>query len=1034
MNTKQIDGDVSVGRNVTAGGDATVRGDMNVGHNLKVDGWLEARNVKGPGKGLFADETALKEAYPHPQRGWYALVGDSLPADVWRVDTKGRWTPTGEKGGQPSLQLAGLEQDYKTLSASVQAQMSESGHLLGDGEAEPYGNVVVLRFTKRNNNGSDSNFRITIPAATALKAGVMQPAQLDALKNHGDSIATLEVNLDELEKIVNRQGLNIQTYEGARPVTDIYFERAQDVFRSLKLTRHQMSPGGEKSIESVYVPEASMESNGLLSRGGYADLAHSLKARPIAGIIDDMEGHVALESTSLKSTDAGCSIVYSSELGAFLLSAGRDSKPMKDVMTDFDSSLKEQAAAVSADGAEAVSPPQLMPVPEGVTFYKSWDSSNNCAETMRYGNIINGLCKPALNAFYLNMENWVIYRGDYNKEWVRDILPAFNYNDGVTPNDWTGREQMRIPTPRMATLNIIAPQMPTAKSGMGTPGVNCDIPCRWELSDNAGNYVTMYALMSAQGNSSLAYVKKNVSVDLFADQGRTRKMSLKIGDWVAQDSFHLKAYYTDTFRGVAVGAYKLYEEMMGTRGPNDDAPFKSMLAVDSTASDVSTGKTEDNFDTGARCFPDGFPVAVYLNGEFYGVYSWQLKKHRDNYHQKKSTAAHIHLDGSIKADTLWGGKVDWSAFEVRNPKGLVCSDGSPYDGDNPGELMGEESAAFDAQNKSHSLTAAVRGSVLALSGRVAQLRALESETGDGAERIRRLREAIGRYFNVSFIIDYILHAQVTGNGDGFAKNWQWTTWDGERWTVNPYDLDMSFGGHWQGDHVDAPPTGWIGHSMDTPIGWVITYFMDEIKARYRSLRMSGLLTSGHIASLVFEWVKRVGSDMLEREFERWPESPCYHGATSTGAAHYDSIYRVERWVAERIAAVDKLLGYEALEVTERVEAVEAALALFNNGAGVLMWIKEATEDSPTGVRVDRYENVIQLRFPTQRADGQGSHVYMTIPQATTGSAGLMSADDKYYLDELRRRAGLEDRVKSEHIGGTAPVEGVDIPATGENVV
>ena len=51
--TKQIDGDVAVGRDVNIGGKATIRGSAKVGHNLTVDGWLEAKNIKGPNKGLF---------------------------------------------------------------------------------------------------------------------------------------------------------------------------------------------------------------------------------------------------------------------------------------------------------------------------------------------------------------------------------------------------------------------------------------------------------------------------------------------------------------------------------------------------------------------------------------------------------------------------------------------------------------------------------------------------------------------------------------------------------------------------------------------------------------------------------------------------------------------------------------------------------------------------------------------------------------------------------------------------------------------
>ena len=79
--TKQIDGDVAVGRNVSAGGDANVQGNVRVGHDLKVEGWLEAKNIKGVNKGLFASAAALREAYPQPHDGWFAGVSAS-EADI----------------------------------------------------------------------------------------------------------------------------------------------------------------------------------------------------------------------------------------------------------------------------------------------------------------------------------------------------------------------------------------------------------------------------------------------------------------------------------------------------------------------------------------------------------------------------------------------------------------------------------------------------------------------------------------------------------------------------------------------------------------------------------------------------------------------------------------------------------------------------------------------------------------------------------------------------------------------------------------
>lgn len=100
--TKQIDGDVAVGRNVSVGGKATVRGSATIGHNLKVEGWLDAPNVKGPNKGLFKTAVQLREAYPNPHEGWWALVGDTLPAQVY-MGIGGTWVAQTNADGTPKL-------------------------------------------------------------------------------------------------------------------------------------------------------------------------------------------------------------------------------------------------------------------------------------------------------------------------------------------------------------------------------------------------------------------------------------------------------------------------------------------------------------------------------------------------------------------------------------------------------------------------------------------------------------------------------------------------------------------------------------------------------------------------------------------------------------------------------------------------------------------------------------------------------------------------------------------------------------------
>lgn len=95
IKTTQIDGDVSVGRNVAIGGKADIAGSVSIGHNLKVDGWLEAPNIKGNDKGIFVSAEKLRAAYPSPTVGNRALVGETSPFAVWQCETAGVWADTG---------------------------------------------------------------------------------------------------------------------------------------------------------------------------------------------------------------------------------------------------------------------------------------------------------------------------------------------------------------------------------------------------------------------------------------------------------------------------------------------------------------------------------------------------------------------------------------------------------------------------------------------------------------------------------------------------------------------------------------------------------------------------------------------------------------------------------------------------------------------------------------------------------------------------------------------------------------------------
>ena len=280
---------------------------------------------------------------------------------------------------------------------------------------------------------------------------------------------------------------------------------------------------------------------------------------------------------------------------------------------------------------------------------------------------------------------------------VNNIQDALNANgfSVKAPIDWSDSSFIQIPESSFAIINITnIDSMPTTKQDNKKAFL--------EFWDMHGNYFKKHAILNAQGNSSMMYVKKNVAIDLCDDEwvgDDTPKV--RIGNWVPQDSFHMKSYYTDFFRGVGAVSYKLYDQIVRTRGNMYDRPWKKamldMSKIGTTTKSLGNPYVDDYSlltDTGARCFPDGFPVAVYLNDKFYGVFSFQLKKHRDNYHMDKSTAEHVHLDGTIDYNILWNGTIVWgtgdNGFEVRNPKNLYAIGGNKYDADiKQEEIAGE---------------------------------------------------------------------------------------------------------------------------------------------------------------------------------------------------------------------------------------------------------------------------------------------------------------------------------------------------------
>lgn len=175
---ENIQGNLSTSRDITAGGHLNVRGNSVFGHNVVIKGWLDAKNIKGPCKGLYASEETLNEAYPKPMPGWYALVGNTLPANVYRSDG-GKWVATGEQGGEVNLYLDQLEEDVANLDDDVKdiQELIGNGLLVpGSVAFSPTATTVTLTYKVRKSDGTETPYNVTVPIVTAEKAGMMSAA------------------------------------------------------------------------------------------------------------------------------------------------------------------------------------------------------------------------------------------------------------------------------------------------------------------------------------------------------------------------------------------------------------------------------------------------------------------------------------------------------------------------------------------------------------------------------------------------------------------------------------------------------------------------------------------------------------------------------------------------------------------------------------------------------------------------------------------------------------------------------------------
>ena len=321
---------------------------------------------------------------------------------------------------------------------------------------------------------------------------------------------------------------------------------------------------------------------------------------------------------------------------------------------------------------------------------------------------------------------------------------------------------------------------------------------------NGRTYLEGYGTIKWQGSSSSTLAKKGYRLKTTqADYDKKNKIRVQ-PSWQKHHKYNLKAYYND--------------------GMLSRDPISANIGGQVSASRPTLPRDlihEDNFG-----YIDGFPIVLFINNQYQGLYSFNLPRPEFSY-TKWAIIGNQYNDITqfikMPAD---GVKLDGSDFESLNPEDTPTAE--------------EKKAVTDLINWTINS---------------------DDET---------FKKELSQHFNIPSLIDYIVVANILGARDASGKNQILMTWDGKIWYYQLYDLDCTYNANWMGGKTfDTPKVGtelpFLGNNK-----FLLRFsrlYKKAIADRYRDVRQ--WCTPGYILSLYKQRINLIGQGNFDDEWALW---------------------------------------------------------------------------------------------------------------------------------------------------------------------
>ena len=327
-----------------------------------------------------------------------------------------------------------------------------------------------------------------------------------------------------------------------------------------------------------------------------------------------------------------------------------------------------------------------------------------------------------------------------------------------------------------------------------------------------------YTYIKLQGKSTLDLPKKNYTVNLYSDENRSVKLNKEFKNWGLHNNFVLKADYKDILHARNVVGSKLWSKVVQSRSDYDTLPEE----------------LKNSPNNGAI---DGFPVRVYVDGAYNGLYNLTIPKCDWMVGMNSANANHVLLNAEFNDtgniayqnnpcnfNTLWDGSEGYFSVEV---------------GKNSAELA----SSFNT----------IISSII---------------NNDSA--------SLEQSLDIKSAIDYFIFQEIILGVDGLANNMLLATYDMTKWYLSAYDMDATFDLYWNGNILEYYDADMPLYPYDNRYSSLLQYIRDNYSAayveRYTELRKSVLSYSSIIEE--FEnYIGIFGEDVYIQDTAIYPDIP-----------------------------------------------------------------------------------------------------------------------------------------------------------------